>query len=84
MIICYIRKKPKAATVAFECSLYRFFEQLYKIGFPGPIYLIKKARPTNSDLAVDMQLHLKGSETPKCHGIGPNFCFREHYILEHY
>ncbi len=47
----------------------------YNIALPGPIYLIKKTIPTNSDLS-------KGSGASKYLGIGPNIGLKERYIPE--
>ena len=50
--------------------------------FIGPIFTIQKASPTNSNLSVQMELVLKGSEASKYVEIAPNFDLK--HVKEHY
>ncbi len=51
-----------------------------EIAFNGSIYLISKASPTNSGLAVQMKSILKGSGASKYLEICPDLTLKEHYI----
>ncbi len=51
-----------------------------RISFTGPIYLIEKARPTNSSLPVQLESTGKGSGAPKYLEISPGLSLKEHFI----